>query len=115
MLLGDVVTVVDWEFLTILLMTFLLIRAGSLLTITLPAEAEAEALPEAEEEEEAPLAWALEDCSPRNGIKSAPTITTAAKVALDKNLYLGDACIDIPNINHQRLHYINRVRLIYLN
>jgi hypothetical protein len=40
-----------------LLMTFLLIRAGSLLTMALPAEAEAEAPPEAEEEEEeeAPL------------------------------------------------------------
>jgi hypothetical protein len=40
-----------------LLITFLLIRAGSLLTMTLPAEAEAEAEapPEALEEEEAPL------------------------------------------------------------
>src|SRR5919202_4152148 len=57
MLLGDVVIVLDWEFLTILLITFLLIRAGSLLTMTLPAEAEADAdaPPEADEDEEAPL------------------------------------------------------------
>jgi hypothetical protein len=59
MLLGDVVTTLDCELLTILLMTFLLIRAGSLLTMTFPAEAEleaeAEAPPEAEEEEEVPL------------------------------------------------------------
>jgi hypothetical protein len=57
MLLGDVVTTLDCEFFTMLLMTFLLIRAGSLLTMALPAEAEAEAPPEAEEEEEeeAPL------------------------------------------------------------
>jgi hypothetical protein len=55
-LLGDVVIVLDWEFLTMLLITFLLIRAGSLLTMTLPAEAEADAPPEADEDEEAPLA-----------------------------------------------------------
>src|ERR671933_1228921 len=56
-LLGEVVTALDCEFLTMLLITFLLIRAGSLLTMTLPAEAEAEAEapPEALEEEEAPL------------------------------------------------------------
>jgi hypothetical protein len=35
-----------------------------------------------------------------------------ARVALDKNLYLHDICIDTSNINHQRLHYINRVRLL---
>jgi hypothetical protein len=35
-----------------------------------------------------------------------------ARVTLDKNLYLHDICIDTSNINHQRLHYINRVRLL---
>jgi hypothetical protein len=35
-----------------------------------------------------------------------------ARVALDKNLYLHDICIDTSNINHQRLHYINRLRLL---
>src|ERR671938_598845 len=56
-LLGEVVTALDCEFLTMLLITFLLIRAGSLLTMTLPAEAEADAdaPPEADEDEEAPL------------------------------------------------------------
>jgi hypothetical protein len=52
-LLGEVVTTFDWELLTMLLITFFVIRAGSLLTITLPAEAEAEA-EEEEEDAEAP-------------------------------------------------------------
>jgi len=38
---------------------------------------------------------------------------TTARLALDKILHLHDACINILNINHQRLHYINRVRPVY--